>query len=37
MLNVSIDALCASIVPLFFVVFGLLWIGFATYDFLKKK
>ena len=37
MLNMSVDALAASIVPAFFVVFGLLWIAFALYDFIKKK
>jgi hypothetical protein len=37
MLNVAIDVLCAVIVPLFFVAFGLVWIAFATYDLLKKK
>ena len=37
MLNVSMDVLAASIVPFFFVVFGLMWIAFATYDFIKKK
>jgi len=37
MIGLSVDALAASIVPLFFVAFGLLWIAFATYDFIKKK
>jgi hypothetical protein len=37
MLSLSVDVLAASIVPFFFVAFGLLWIGFATYDFFKKK
>jgi hypothetical protein len=37
MLSLSVDVLAAAIVPFFFVAFGLLWIGFATYDFLKKK
>lgn len=31
------DILFAVIVPFFFICFGLLWIGFATYDFIKKK
>lgn len=37
MLSLSVDVLAASIVPLFFVALGLLWIAFATYDFFKKK
>jgi hypothetical protein len=37
MLSIAVDTLAAGIVPFFFVVFGLLWIGFATYDFFKKK
>ena len=37
MLNVPMDVLAASIVPLFFVMLGLAWIAFATYDFIKKK
>ena len=37
MLSVSVDVLAAGIVPFFFVSFGLLWLGFQIYDFLKKK
>ena len=37
MFSMSIDALCASIVPAFFVIVGLMYMAFATYDFFKKK
>jgi hypothetical protein len=37
MLSVSVDVLAAGIVPFFFIVFGLMWLGFAMYDLFKKK
>jgi len=33
----SIDTLFAGIVPFFFVAFGLMWMGFAVYDIIKKS
>jgi hypothetical protein len=37
MLNVTMDVLAASIVPLFFVTVGLMWLGFWIVDLFKKK
>jgi len=37
MLSVTMDALAASIVPLFFVCFGVIWLGFWIVDIFKKK
>ncbi len=37
MLSIAADALAASIVPFFFVVFGLMWLGFWIVDLFKKK
>jgi hypothetical protein len=37
MLNVAMDVLAASIVPMFFVVLGLMWLGFWIVDLFKKK
>ena len=37
MIGVSVDVLAASIVPAFFVIVGLMYMAFATYDFFKKK
>ena len=37
MLSMSIDALCASLVGLFFAGMGIVWVIFAIYDFFKKK
>lgn len=37
MLNVSMDVLAACIVPLFFVVLGLMWLACAISDLFKKK
>jgi hypothetical protein len=37
MLSIAIDALAASIVPFFFVCFGILWLGFKIVDLFKKK
>jgi len=37
MLNVTIDALFAGIVPFFFVCFGIIWLGFWIIDLFKKK
>jgi len=37
MLNVAADVLAASVVPFFFVCFGILWLGFKIIDLFKKK
>jgi len=37
MLSMSIDALFASIIPFFFVCFGIIWLGFKIVDIFKKK
>jgi hypothetical protein len=37
MLSIAADTLAAAIVPFFFIVFGLMWLGFAMYDLFTKK
>ena len=37
MLSVSIDVLCAGIVPFFFVAFGCMWLACVIADLFKKK
>jgi hypothetical protein len=37
MLSIAADTLAASIVPFFFVCFGMLWLGFKIVDLFKKK
>jgi len=37
MLSIAIDALAASIVPFFFVIMGIMWLGFWIVDLFKKK
>jgi hypothetical protein len=37
MLSIAADALAAGIVPMFFVVIGILWFIFKIVDIFKKK
>jgi hypothetical protein len=36
MLSIAADAMAAGIVPAFFVMLGLMWLGFQLYDLFKK-
>jgi len=37
MLSIAADVLAASVVPFFFVCFGIIWLGFWIVDLFKKK